>query len=188
MNLLNEAKLKELGSRRLAARGLTNFSANSEMLKEARAFTPSQTYDVFVSHRTGDAELVWGIKAVIEAEGLSTYVYWAENPAAVTQPVTRATADGLRQKMRSCRSLIYVDSSAAGASKWMPWELGYLDGYRERVAIFPVAQGASAVTTYIGQEYLGLYPWVRESSTAGRLAVVDRTTFVAFLKDWVKKT
>jgi len=70
----------------------------------------------------------------------------------------------------------------------MPWELGYLDGYRERVAIFPVVQGAATATTYNGQEYLGIYPWVRESSTAGRLAVVDRSIFIAFLKEWVRKT
>ena len=188
MNLLNEAKLRQLGVSRLSARGMTRFAANAEMLKESRAFTPTKTYDVFISHRTSDAELVWGLKTVIEAEGLSTYIYWAENPSVVTQPVTRDTADGLREKMRSCRALIYADTPAAASSKWMPWELGYVDGYRERVAIFPVAQGTATATTYNGQEYLGIYPWVRESSVAGRLAVVDRSMFINFLKEWVRKT
>ena len=110
MNLLNEARLRQFGARILSARGMTRFAANAEMLKEARAFTPTKAYDVFISHRTSDAELVWGLKAVIEAEGLSTYVYFAENPAALTQPVTRETADRLREKMRSSRSLVYADT------------------------------------------------------------------------------
>jgi hypothetical protein len=109
------------------------------------------------------------------------------NPAALTQPVTRDTADGLRTKMRACRSLVYADTSAATESKWMPWELGYVDGFRQRVAVFPVAKGSSTSTSYEGQEYLGLYPWIRESSTVGRLSVVDRTTFLDFLRGWVQK-
>lgn len=187
MNLLNEAKLRQLGARKLSARGITNFAAGAEMLREARAFTPAKKYDVFISHRTSDAELVWGLKAAIEAEGLSTYVYWAENPAAITQPVTRETADDLREKMRACRSLIYADTRAASASKWMPWELGYVDGFTERVAILPVAQGALTTGSYVGQEYLGIYPWIRESSAVGRLAVVDRATFISYLKEWVRQ-
>jgi len=39
MNLLNEAKLRQLGVSRLSARGMTRLAANAEMLKEARAFT-----------------------------------------------------------------------------------------------------------------------------------------------------
>ncbi len=187
MNLLNESKLRQLAKAALKTRGLTNFSAGTEMIKGGRAFTSTKTYDVFLSHRTGDAEIVWGLKAAVEAEGLSCYVYWVENPAALTQPVTRDTADGLRTKMRACRSLVYADTSAATESKWMPWELGYVDGFRQRVAVFPVAKGSSTSTSYDGQEYLGLYPWIRESSTAGRLSVVDRITFLDFLKGWVQK-
>jgi hypothetical protein len=187
MNLLNESKLRQLATAALRTRGLANFSASAEMIKEARAFTSSKIYDVFLSHRTGDAEIVWGLKAAIEAEGLSCFVYWVENPAALTQPVTRETADGLRTKMRSCRSLVYADTYAATESKWMPWELGYVDGFRQRVAIFPVAKGSSTTASYVGQEYLGLYPWIRESSTSGRLAVVDRANFLNFLKEWVQE-
>src|SRR5260370_10176604 len=72
MNLLNEAKLRQLGVSRLSARGITRFAANAEMLKESR-------------------------------------------------------------------------------------ELGYVDGYRERVAIFPIAQGTATATTYNGQAYFGIY-------------------------------
>lgn len=90
--------------------------------------------------------------------------------------------------MRACRSLIYAETPAATSSKWMPWELGYVDGYCERVAIFPVAQGNTVANGYSGEEYLGIYPWVRESSAAGRLAVVDRSTFINYLKEWVRKT
>jgi hypothetical protein len=39
----------------------------------------------------------------------------------------------------------------------MPWELGYFDGLRERVAVLPVVKTQGA---YVGNEYLGLYPTV----------------------------
>lgn len=188
MNLLNESKLKQLAASSLRNRGVSTYSANAEMLKESRSFSASKTYDVFLSHRTSDADIVWGLKSAIEGEGLSCYVYWVENPSALTQPVTRDTADGLRTKMRACRSLVYADTTAATESKWMPWEMGFLDGFRQKVAIFPVAKGTTTATSYEGQEYLGLYPWIRESATSGRLAVVDRSTFVDFLQGWVHKS
>ena len=185
MNLLNETILKQLGSSTLRSRGITNFAANAEMVKEARSFTPAKVYDVFLSYRTSDAEIVWGLKTVIEREGLSVYVYWAEDPTSLLKPVTKQTADDLRSKMRASRSLLYAASPAASESKWMPWELGYVDGFRRRVAILPIASGSTETSEYQGQEYLGIYPWIRRASTTNRLSVIDGKTHISFLKEWI---
>jgi hypothetical protein len=40
----------------------------------------------------------------------------------------------------------------------MPWELGYFDGFCQRVAILPITRDAQ--DEYVGQEYLGIYPYV----------------------------
>ena len=44
----------------------------------------------------------------------------------------------------------------------MPWELGFSDACHGRIAILPVAsEYDSKSERYSGQEYLGLYPYVR---------------------------
>lgn len=193
MNLLNENFLRVIGGQGLQKRGvLTSLSAaNERLIKEAKEFVPTKTYDVFISHRTLDAKVVYGVKELIERQNLTAFVYWIDNPDALTNPVTKDTADNLRSKMRACRSLLYVDSMEAQHSKWMPWELGYVDGFRQKVAIVPVAKDGESTSVYKGQEYLGLYPWVRLSSAHNResiLVLVDGETYKADLKDWISST
>lgn len=64
----------------------------------------------------------------------------------------------------------------------MPWELGYFDGFRSAVAILPIA--ATDQSSFAGQEYLGLYPyidgstatlWVNRGSAPSRLFRGPRT-------------
>ena len=147
-----------------SARGLTRTLAEAEMRKAASAPLSTQ-YDVFLSHAREDVDVVAGLRSLLEREGLTVYVYWME-----PQPtqVTPETAAKLRTRMEHCKSLIYASSHASPNSKWMPWELGYFDGYRPgHVAILPlVAAGSSS---FVGQEYLALYPHVEQISwTDGR--------------------
>jgi hypothetical protein len=59
--------------------------------------------------------------------------------------------------MRQSGSLVWVATEAASESKWMPWELGYFDGYRpSQVAILPLVDRPGQL--FKGQEYLALYP------------------------------
>jgi hypothetical protein len=93
--------------------------------------------------------------------------------------------------MQNCGALIYASSKAASSSRWMPWELGYFDGFKpRRVAVFPLVptQGAS----FTGQEYLGLYPYVETFSwTDGTRSLGIRTgasqgsTLRMFIRDGV---
>ena len=119
---------------------------------------------MFLSHSTSDAEIILGVKGVLEDYGKSVYVDWLEDPQLDRANVTSRTAEVIRRRMRQCKSLVYVHSVNSGTSKWMPWELGYFDGFRRTVAIFPVtATGGN----YRGQEYLGIYPYIDEAKTIG---------------------
>jgi hypothetical protein len=122
------------------------------------ASSPMTTnYDVFLSHSYEDAEVIAGIKVLIEKEGLSVYVDWIEDAQADRSKVTPKTADMLRERMNHCRFLLFATSKASPNSKWMPWELGYFDGMRhEGVGILPIVQTSGG--SFQGQEYLGLYP------------------------------
>jgi len=45
-------------------------------------------------------------------------------------------------------------------SRWMPWEAGYFDALKGRVAILPIFETDPGNESYTGQEYLGLYPYI----------------------------
>jgi hypothetical protein len=130
--------------------------AESELRKSASA-SRYDTFDIFMSHSYEDAEVIAGIKRLIEREGLSVYIDWIEDAQADRSQVTASTADLLRRRMKQCRFLLYASSNTSPDSKWMPWELGYFDGIKpNQVGVLPIVQ--SEDERFIGQEYLGLYP------------------------------
>lgn len=128
-------------------------------LRASAAATPaSATFDIFLSHCIRDARAVEGLKLLLERSGLRVYVDWIEDPELDRTGVSVQTAARLRARLRRSESLIFATSDASPSSRWMPWELGYFDGYRpDRVAVLPVTATASA--NFVGQEYLRLYPY-----------------------------
>jgi len=131
--------------------------AETEIRKSAGT-SYDTNFDVFLSHSYEDAEVITGIKGLIEDQGLSVYVDWIVDPEADRSQVTPATANMLRRRMNRCEFLLYASSDAAKGSKWMPWELGYFDGSKpNHIGVVPIV--ASASSSFCGQEYLGLYPY-----------------------------
>ena len=117
------------------------------------------------------------------------YVDWIEDPSLDRENVTVATAELLRRRMRKCASLFFATSEAASSSKWMPWELGYFDAHKGRVAIVPVSDSEKPGNSWKGREYLGLYPYVtRDQNTLHKLTLWihdSEKTYVSF-GEWVK--
>lgn len=128
----------------------------------------SDSFDIFLSHSIHDAELIVGIKELLENLGFSVYVDWDADPQLDRTAVSKKTADILRRRMRQSKSLIYVATEKASNSKWMPWELGFFDGHKPgQVAVLPLLDSESG--TFHTQEYLGLYPVVTKSTyTTGK--------------------
>lgn len=156
---------------RTAARGIRNplqKSAGQLLTEQARGFSATTQYDIFLSHSHDDAELILGVKKIIEDSGLTVYVDWIDDAKLDRSKITRETGELLRVRMRSCSSLVYVHSDNSKDSVWMPWELGYFDGYKPRhVWILPLVSSSDA--EFKGQEYLGLYPPVDKfTGIAGR--------------------
>jgi hypothetical protein len=130
-----------------------------ESINEQRTFSGRQrTYDVFLSNCTKDKKKVAGLKLEIEDMGYSVYVDWIDDPQLDRSKVDRATALLLQERMRNCRSLIYAFSEYSGGSKWMPWELGYFDGIKGKVAVLPISDRTG--DTFQGTEYLGIYYYI----------------------------
>jgi hypothetical protein len=158
MALFNESTVRQRAQAEVRKSGMAK-RANQIVLEACAAYASWKTYDIFLSHSIHDAELILGMKATFEDLGYSVYVDWIEDPQMDRSKVTKETADKLRQRMDSSKSLFFVTTTNAESSKWMPWECGFFDGKKEKVAIVPI-QTASTNNSYSGQEYLGLYPYV----------------------------
>lgn len=167
MALFTEATIRRRAQAELQKTGLIK-KANQVILESLASYSSEKTYDIFMSHSIRDADLILGMKGTLEDLGYSVYVDWIEDPQLDRSKVTPATADKLRQRMNSSASLFFVTTTNADSSKWMPWECGYFDGIKEKVAIAPI-QSQSNDNSYSGQEYLGLYPYVvQQQNTQGQ--------------------
>ena len=156
-------------ARKAAQQAIQGGRSAREALKDAQKnCKETDRFDVFLSHAMLDADLVLGIKVLLEREGRKVYVDWVDDQALERDLVTAKTADVLRKRMVQSESLLYVATENATKSKWMPWELGYFDGLKNGgVAILPVLDKSDA--PFEGQEYLGLYPAItREILTSSK--------------------
>jgi hypothetical protein len=162
---------------------IRTFSA--EMLgKEARAATPTQSFDIFLSHASEDAILIKGLRDELVSCGHSVYVDWIDDPQLDRSHVTKHSAAVLRERMRQCRCLLFATSVAAKDSVWMPWELGYVDARTSsRVAIAPMVPEADAQKEFKGQEYLGLYPYLDKTNST--LYIHAAGNIWVNFKDWL---
>lgn len=175
----------ELREKYFSKFGTRQFSAGTEALNECIR-TVSSVYDIFLSHSSFDYQLVTGLVLTLQERGYSVYTDWndkALNPNCVT-PQTAAI---LKERMAKCRCLIYAFSENATHSNWMPWELGYFDGLKGKVAVLPITQGIKS--SIVGSEFVGLYPQIQSgiSSLTGyrTLSVSDgRNKKSAY--NWIK--
>ena len=82
------------------------YKSNNQILNESVAsFSKFKTYDIFLSHSSKDSELILGVKATLEDMGYSVYVDWVDDPQLDRSNVNQSTADLLRERMDSSKSL-----------------------------------------------------------------------------------
>jgi len=135
-------------------------------LRRSAAVPDGDRFDVFLSHSFADAVLILGVRALLESQGLRVYVDWIDDSALERASVGPETAAILRIRMRNSASLIFATSDNSPKSKWMPWELGYFDGFKpDRIAILPLL--GMGESSFRGQEYLTLYPLIEDVSSLG---------------------
>lgn len=164
MALFNENELIEKGRK-----AVMRANAGSHYTKDARTIMNESAkrasifseFDIFLSHSYLDANLIAGLKEDISEMGYSVYVDWLEDSQLDRNKVSKETADILRKRMKQCKCLFFATSENSELSKWMPWECGYFDGFKGKVAICPIAKSGTR-HEYNRQEYLSLYPYIQK--------------------------
>lgn len=185
------AYLNEEDVRARAARITQRAQKSANRVLSEAAASDRDTFDVFLSHSSAEPEeILLGIKALLEDRGLTVYVDKYGDPHLSPETVTRETAAILRTRMRQSRSLLYVYSRHSTKSRWMPWELGFFDGFKGTVGIVPVTRNQE--DTFKGEEYLSLYPYVDAvplSGTSEPVLWINRSAQAyARLEPWLKGT
>lgn len=118
-------------------------------------------FDIFLSHSYQDKEIIPHLKKTLENLGFRVYVDWINDKFFSREDVDKKIAALLQKRMNQSKSLFYATSQNSKNSKWMPWELGYFDGIKnKRVAILPINKDNTCNENFEGQEYLGLYFYV----------------------------
>lgn len=155
--------------------------AFEKSLKYAGDFS---SFDIFLSHSYLDKELILGTLTYLEGMGYSVYVDWKQDKQLSRADITKKTARILRRRISQSKALFFATTDNAAESKWMPWELGYMDGKSGKCAILPISEYYTASDTYFGQEYLEVYPYVvadKDKGGTNRLWVhEDANTYVNF--------
>lgn len=149
----------------MEARYPVNFS---KVINESVTPSYGRQFDIFLSHSYRDKDTILALKEFIEKAGYSVYIDWIEDPQLNRKRVTRDSVELIRSRMLYCRSLIYMFTPNSEDSKWMPWELGFMDGLKEKkVAILQLnnTPGDDNTVSYSGREYLEIYFTVDKTET-----------------------
>lgn len=138
---------------RRMGRGVNADSLQRKFLS-ARARRPEGA--TFLSHSSQDDELMPVVVEILENHGAQVYLD-TKDPTLSTCS-GRGVAIQLRSRIKSSKKFVVFVSDNVKDSKWVPWELGVSDGYKNsrNTAIFPTVE-KSYETAWLSQEYLGAY-------------------------------
>ncbi|AFM14196.1 toll/interleukin-1 receptor domain-containing protein [Turneriella parva] len=162
MGIFKASELRSLAENSTLLKSRVNKSQAAGQILFAEAKNAVKPADIFLSHSSLDATYIYGLKLKFESYGYGVYIDWIDDAQLDRRNVTLATANTIKERMRSAKCLFFAVSSNASNSKWMPWELGFMDGLRGRAAICPIELSNMTSNDFKGQEYLGVYPYITE--------------------------
>ncbi|HPA20414.1 MAG TPA: toll-Interleukin receptor [Verrucomicrobiae bacterium] len=169
--------------------------ASTGMAKAARAVaapdfskTPTAAYDIFLSHSSLDARLIYGIFLTLTDRGYSVYLDRICDPQLDRSRVSQGTARTLRYRMAQSRSLFVCTTDNTPKSQWVPWELGFSDGWKDgKAAVLPITDASS----FQGQEYFDIYPEVKDAGMSHEkpsdLEIWDHGKYVGPWGSWISQ-
>lgn len=120
-----------------------------------------ETFDIFLCHSSSDIDEIVKLKSYLLTKyNKKAYVCEVDDPQLNPAKANKETAKTLQGRMKASTELYFVLSKNTQKSIWMPWELGYFDGTKNKnIKIFPLIDNSEdEIFDFEGQEYLELYP------------------------------
>lgn len=160
-------------------------------LNESRTFSyvanknkQLKQFDIFLSHSFKDKEYIEGLFIELESKGYTVYVDWIIDSHLQRNNVTKRTVNHIQRRMKQSKSLVYATSKNASSSKWMPWELGYMDGYKGKCAILPITDYETS--DFKGHEFLSVYPIIgKDNNYPNNLKIELGLSESQSMKSWI---
>lgn len=158
-----------------------NFTTLNQSIRDNKNRT---SFDIFLSHSFKDKKYIHGLFLELTSKGYTVYVDWIIDPHLSRTNVDQSTVNKIRVRMKQSSSLIYATSDNASQSKWMPWELGFMDGDKSRCAILPITDYSN--DSFLGQEFLSVYPIIRKGEFTSSDLVIEKVPYSSEnLKNWI---
>lgn len=169
----------------------SNLTLNEQQTLRKRAEQRSPQGATFLSHSSKDEELVTGAVRILENHGASVYL---DKIDPDLPPYTnKKTAAKLKQRINQTRKFVLLASKNSKESRWVPWELGVADGYKDirNIALFP-AVDAPYETSWTSWEYLGLYDRIVWGELEGHdksvwMVLDERANTATELSEWLRR-
>lgn len=137
-------------------------AAKSHGLNALEAKASTSVGSIFLSHSSADDEFVAG--AVVFLMQFGFPVYTDNHDRRLPVPPNTQTAKILKDEIKKSRRFVVFVSPNSRFSRWIPWELGLADGYKDVVpiGILPVTSTGEE-ENWAKEEYFGLYPRIYKS-------------------------
>ncbi len=167
-----------------------NKSFNESVKLSAASREAHSSFDIFLCHSFLDKAEVEGLYLELTNHGFKVYVDWIIDPHLDRDNVTKESAELIRKRLRSSKTLLLALSANASFSKWVPWELGYVDGHTQQCGLVPVARNNETMTSFHRTEYLKLYPYIDKPTNhyrfGGKLWAVEDAHRYVELGNWLR--
>lgn len=137
-----------------------NLNESQQYFSYSAARNINTLFDIFLSYNINDKAIISGVYNELTEMGFKVYVDFIIDKDLNRSIITLETAKRIRERLENSKSLIYAQSPSASMSKWMPWELGVVDGHTKKCAVLPILSNSTEF--YSKQEYLKLYPIIRQ--------------------------
>jgi len=171
----------------LASKSRFVFESQQKVFSE-RKLPENTEFDIFLSHSFLDKSEIQGLYQELTDFGFKVYVDWIVDPHLDRKNVTKTSAKLIQTRLKFSKSLLLAISTNAAMSKWMPWELGYVDGNTNKCAIFPVSNERNPPKYFKGTEYLLLYPFIKKVKTENgidKLWVIESEFGYSIFDTWI---
>lgn len=143
-------------------------------------------FDFYLSLSSVEPELIIGTTLSLEDCGYSVCLDSNQVHDSTDRRISQERVQALRTVMERCLGMIIMTTSARSDSIWLPWECGYFEGKKSRIAVLPITPANSEI--YRGDGYLGLYPFITRYQTQNQktqLVVKYGTKVYCTLSNWL---